>query len=411
MFFSFLPVLGTWLSKPRSVQERDYFRELEVRPVINAAGHYTSVTASLMSPEVQQAWHYACRHYVRLDDLHDAVGQRIADLLECDDALVTAGAAAALTLGTAACVTGDRQDWIERLPDTRGMPSEVLIQKAHRFEYDHAVRNCGVRLLEVETVGDLESRLTDRTAMMLFLNKKAPFGQIQAAEFADLGRRHTVPTLIDCAADVPPAENLFSFQEMGFDLVAFSGGKALLGPQSTGLLLGKKHLIEAARLHAAPHANSIGRGMKVNKEEVLALMVALESYLQRDHDKEWRQWETSVSRIRKGVGTIPGVTTERFAPKIASHSPHLRIRWNEELIELTPDDACQLLRDGDPSIEVRPENEEGCLEVAVWTLLPGEDRIVAERIREILKGTTRSDSQPGGRSKTKGVKSAVKYQE
>ena len=405
MFLPFFPVLNTWLSKPGSARQRDYFRELGVRPVINAAGHYTSVTASLMPLDVQDAWHYACRRYVRLEDLQQAVGRRIADLLECEDALVTAGAAAALTLATAACVAGDRQNWIERLPDTRGMPSQVVIQKAHRFEYDHAVRNCGVRFVEVETARELESCLSDRTAMMLFLNKNTPFGQIRAAEFAGLGRRHGVPTLIDCAADVPPVENLFAFQKMGFDLVTFSGGKALLGPQSTGLLLGRKHLIQAARLHTAPHANSIGRGMKVNKEEILALMVALESYLQRDHRKQWSQWEASVKRIQKGIGSIPGVTIEPFTPEIASHSPHLRIRWNPERIDLTPEGACQLLRDGEPSIEVRPENEEGSLEVGVWGLLPGEDRIVARRIREILKGASRADG-PDGLSKRGGTKAA-----
>src|SRR3954463_10884674 len=219
---------------------RDYFRELGVRPFINAAGTYTAMTASLMPREVMEAINYASEHYVMLDELHDRIGERIATLVHSEAAMVTSGAASALTLGTAAVLTGmDRQKMID-LPNLTGMKSEVIIQKSHRFGYDHAVRNCGVHLVEVETRDDLERLVGDKTAMMLFYNNNNKEGRIQDEEFVQLGKKHGVPTLNDAAADVPPVDNLWKYTKMGFDLVTFSGGKGIRGPQSAGLLLGRK---------------------------------------------------------------------------------------------------------------------------------------------------------------------------
>src|SRR6266852_1328582 len=232
---------------------RDYCRELGVRPFINAAGTYTAMTASLMPPEVMGAIQYASRQYVMLDELHDRVGQRIAALVRAEAAMVTSGAASALTLGTAAILTGTDRQKIVDLPNLAGLKSEVIIQKSHRFGYDHAVRNCGVRLVEVETRDDLERAINDKTAMMLFYNNNTRDGRIPDEEFAQLGKRHGIPTLNDAAADVPPVDNLWKYTKMGFGLVAFSGGKGLRGPQSAGLLLGRKDLIEAARLNAPPN--------------------------------------------------------------------------------------------------------------------------------------------------------------
>ncbi len=364
---------------------RDFLGELGVRPVVNGAGTYTMLTGSLMLPEVAQAMEAVSRRFVRLDDLHDAVGRRIAGLLECEAAMVTSGAFGGLQLGTAACITGTNPEFIRRLPDTAGMKTEVIVQASHRFPYDHAVRNCGVRLVEVETAADLERAASDRTAMMLFLNKNAPLGRITAAEFIRLGKKHSVPTLNDAAADVPPVGNLSAYTRMGFDLVAFSGGKGMQGPQSAGLLLGRKDLIHAARLNTAPHSDSIGRGLKVGKEEIVGMLVALECYLRRDHKAEWREWERRITVIGDAVGSIRGVTVERFIPAIANQVPHLRIRWDPRTVAITPGDAVRRLRDGDPSIELVPApHEDGSLEVASWTLLPGEAEIVARRLREVL---------------------------
>ena len=366
---------------PRSTG-RDYFRELGVRPFINAAGTYTAMTASLMPPEVMEAINYASKHYVMLDDLHDKVGERIAALLHCEAAMITSGAASALTLGTAAVLTGtDRQKMVD-LPNLAGMKSEVIIQKSHRFGYDHAVRNCGVRLVEVETREDLDRAVNKQTAMMLFYNNNNPEGRIQDEEFVQLGKKHGIPTLNDAAADVPPVENLWKYTKMGFDLVAFSGGKGLRGPQSAGLLIGRKDLIAAARLNAPPNGNTIGRGMKVNKEEMLGLLAALELYLAKDHVAEQREFDARAEVIRSGVSTLPGVTAERFVPDIANHVPHVRISWDAAAKGLTATDAVNRLRAGEPSIGTRSEGD--ALVIGVWMMRPGEEKIVAQRLREVL---------------------------
>lgn len=385
-FISTVPFLGSLL-KPKvsfgKTAKRDYFKELGVRPIINAAGTYTSLTGSLMLPEVMDAINYACRYFVDLDELHDAVGRRIAELLGCEAAMVTAGAASALTLGTAAVLTGKNRSFIEQLPDLTGMKSEVIIQRSHRFPYDHAVRNCGVKMVEIETVEDLERAINPETAMMLFLNAANNKGKIKAEEWVRLGKKYGIPTFIDCAADVPPVENLWKFTKMGFDLVTFSGGKGLRGPQSAGLLLGRKDLIEAARLNTVPHANSIGRGMKVNKEEILGMLVAIEMYLKRDHEKDWKEWEARAERIQKAAKSVDGVEAEIYVPEIANHVPHVRVVWDRRKLQASPAEVARLLKEGEPSIVVRHDEES--LHVGVWMLEPGEDKIVAGRLREVLR--------------------------
>ena len=366
---------------PRSAS-RDYFRELGVRPFINAAGTYTAMTASLMPPEVMEAITYASKHYVMLDELHDKVGERIAALLHCEAAMVTSGAASALTLGTAAVLTGTDRQKIVDLPNLAHMKGEAIIQKSHRFGYDHAVRNCGVRLVEVETREDLERAINNQTAMMLFYNNNNTEGRIRDEEFARLGKKHGIPTLNDAAADVPPVDNLWKYTKMGFDLVAFSGGKGLRGPQSAGLLLGRQDLIAAARLNAPPNGNTVGRGMKVNKEEMLGMLVALELYLAKDHLAEQREFEARAEVIRSGVATVPGIKAEIFVPEVANHVPHVRISWDEAARGMTASDAVNGLRAGEPSIGTRSEGD--ALVVGVWMMRPGDEKIVARRLRDVL---------------------------
>jgi L-seryl-tRNA(Ser) seleniumtransferase len=362
--------------------KRDFFTELGVRPFINAAGTYTDMTASLMTPEVMEAVNFASGHFVMLNELHDKVGERIASLLQCEAAMVTSGAAAALTLGTAGVLTGTDRQKIVDLPNLASMKSEVIVQKAHRLGYEHAIRNCGVRLIEVETPEQLEQAITWHTAMMFFYNNNNREGQIPDVEFVRLGRKYGIPTLNDAAADVPPVENLWKYTKMGFDLVAFSGGKGMRGPQSAGLLLGRKPLIEAARLNASPNGNAIGRGMKVNKEEILGMLVAVETYLARDHGADGRDFDERVETIRKAATAVPGVQAEVFVPEVANHVPHVRITWNADKLGLKPEDAIRLLRDGTPSIRVRAGTE---FIVGVWMMRPGEAAIVARRLREVLE--------------------------
>src|SRR5262247_2430279 len=373
---------------------RDYFKELNVRPFINAAGTYTTLTASLMWPEAVEAMNYASKTFVPLNDLQEAAGKRVAELIGCEAAMITSGAAAALTVGTAACVAGKNLDWIKRIPDLAGtgMKSEVIVQKSHRYGYDHAVRNCGVKMVEVETADDLEKAVGEKTAMMLFFNDADPRGKIKIEEFVALGKKHNIPTFNDAAADVPPTENLSKYTKMGFDLVTFSGGKGLRGPQSAGLLLGRKDLIEAARLNCSPNSDSIGRGMKVNKEEMVGMMVAVEMYLKRDAEKEWKEWERRAKVITDSVANVKAITAEVHVPPIANHVPTVKLSWEKASLKTTVDDVRKQLREGKPSIEIAPgsshaTDEKQEMGIGVWQMQPGEVEIVARRLREVFNGS------------------------
>ena len=365
------------------------YEELGIRPFINAAGTYTALSASLMPAEVVDAMSQASRAYVAIPELQEAVGKKIASLLGCEAALVTSGCAQSLTLATAACVCGTDQEKIHRVPDTSGMKNEVIFQRSHRFGYDHAIRNVGVKIIEVETRRELESAISEKTALIFFLNLADPKGQIKRQEFAELANKRGIPCLIDAAADLPPADNLSAFTKMGYDLAAFSGGKGLRGPQCSGLLLGRKDLIQAAFLNGSPHSDSVGRGGKVGKEEIVGLLKAVELYVRSDHEKEWREWEHRISVVEEAVQQVPGVRTERFTPVIANQVPHLAIQWDPASISLTTEQFVKALQDGEPRIEVRSRFAETSpiprLEIAVWMLQPGEDQIVGSRCAEIMK--------------------------
>ncbi|MBI1761200.1 MAG: PLP-dependent transferase [Acidobacteria bacterium] len=392
---SSLPLIGGLfsahtLTAVAKAPARDYLKELGVRPFINAAGTYTALTASLMHPETMEAINYASKHFVALNDLHDAVGKRIATLVHSEAAMVTSGAASALTLATAAVLTGKSPERARQLPDLTGMKSEVLIQKTHRVGYDHAIRNCGIRLIEVETAAELDSAINDKTALLFFLNDADPKGQIKAAQFVEIAKRHNVPTLIDCAADVPPTENLWKFTKLGFDLVAFSGGKGMRGPQSSGLLLGRKDLIEAARVNAPPNGDTIGRGMKVNKEEMIGMLAALEVYLKRDADAEWKEWERRAKLIIDTAAKAnPAIKGETYVPPVANHVPTVRLKWEKAAFNLIADDVRKQMRAGTPAIEITPGSSSASattqeFSIGVWQLQPGEAEIVAKRLREVF---------------------------
>jgi L-seryl-tRNA(Ser) seleniumtransferase len=373
-----------------SSSERDFFRELGVRTFINAAGTYTLLSASLMLPEVVAAMSFAAKHFVDIEELQTAAGARIAELLGCEAAMVTSGAAAALTVGTAACLTGENPVYVRQIPDLTGLKSEVIIQKSHRFLYDHAIRSCGVKFVEIETVAELENAISLNTAMMLFFNDNEPKGMINAEEFVALGKKHDIPTFNDAAADVPPTENLSKYLRMGFDLVTFSGGKGMRGPQNAGLLLGRNDLIKAARLNSAPNGDSIGRGQKVSKEAILGIVVALEMYLKRDSEAEAKEWERRIKLLADSLANIEPLKVEIFTPAIANHVPHLKVTWNQDSLKVSADDIRLHLRTGTVSIEAVPtysyesaaDSEE--IRFGVWMMQPNEAEIVAQRLREVF---------------------------
>lgn len=361
---------------------RDFFKELGLRTFINAAGTYTSMTGSLMRDEVTSAITYGATEYVNLDDLHDKVGERIANLLECEYATVSSGAFGAMTLGVAGVMAGMDSKKVAQLPDVTGLKHEVIVQEGHSIGYTHALVNAGAKIVNVKNAKALEKAINDKTAMLWFLNANTDNGAIKHEEFVALGKKHGIPTFIDCAADVPPVENLFKFTKLGFDLVCFSGGKGIRGPQSAGLLLGKRKYIEAARLHTPPRGTTIGRGMKVNKEEVLGMLVALEMYLERDHAKEWKMWEAQIKLISDSAKSVKGVETEIHVPPHANHVPSLRIKWDENVVKISAGDARKILKDGHPSIETVGGSDH--IGITTWMMEPGQERIVAEKLKDIL---------------------------
>lgn len=385
-----LPLIGTATANAAMARdsskdfERDFFKELGLRTFINAAGTYTALTASLPHPEVIKAINYAALQFVSLVDLQEKVGERIAELLKCEAAMVSAGAASAITLGTAAVVTGGDSEKARRIPtDMTGMKTEVIMQKSHRIGYAHAISNCGVKIIEVETRKELEAAISEKTAMMWFLNYNNTVGEVRAEEFVAIGKKYGVPTFNDCAADVPPVENLWKYTQMGFDLVCFSGGKGLRGPQSAGLLLGRKDLINAARKNAPPYGDTVGRGMKVNKEEILGMLVALEIYLAKDYQEEWAMWEKQIKLINDTTAAVPGVKPEIHVPPVANHVPSIRIRWDAAKVKITPEEVRNALRNGHPSIETM--GDDTSVDITTWMMIPGEERIVAKRLKEILQ--------------------------
>ena len=361
---------------------RDFFKELGLRTFINAAGTYTSMTGSLMPKEVVEAISYGANEYVNLDDLQDKVGERIAELLECEYATVSSGCFGAMSIGMAGILTGKDPKKVKQLPNTEGMKNEVIMQESHSIGYAQALTNVGAKVVRVKTAKQLEKAITDKTCMLWFLNAHTDRGEIKWEEFIALGKKHNIPTFIDCAADVPPVENLFRFTKMGFDLVAFSGGKGLRGPQSAGLLLGKREYIEAARMHTPPRGETIGRGMKVNKEEVLGMLAALELYLEKDHRKEWEMWESQIQLISDSANSVVGVETEIHVPPYANHVPSLRIRWDEKKVKITPNEVRKQLTEGHPSIQTVGDSKS--VGMTSWMMVPGQERIVAKRVKEIL---------------------------
>jgi len=363
--------------------KRDLLGELNVRPFINAAGTYTTHSGSLMRPEVMEAINYASQYFVEVEELHDAVGKRIASLVGSEAAMVTAGAASALTLGTAGALTGTDRAKVDQIPNLTGMKSEVIVQKSHRFPYDHGIRNTGVKMVEVTNRAELEQAINPNTAMMFFLNYANNHGEIKDAEFVEIGKKAGIPTFNDCAADVHPPENVTKWVKMGFDLVCFSGGKALMGPQSSGLLFGRADLIAGARANNSPSSATIGRGMKVNKEEMLGILAALESFMTRDHAAEWAEWERRANLIIASATSVPGVRAEMYLPEIFNRWPHIRVTWDEAQLGIKRADLIRKMRAGEPSILVW--SADNSLDLGVITLKPGEERVVARRLKQELQ--------------------------
>ncbi len=363
------------------------YDELGVPTVINCEGTMTLLGGSVLRPELEAVMAMAGRHFVSIPDLEVAAGKRIAEMLKLPDgytALVTSGAAAAIQSGLAGILTGDNEALIRQLPDLTGMKSEVIIQKSHRNPFDHQLRSTGVKLVEIETREQLHRAVSDRTAMMHFTNFANATGQIKVDEWVKLAKQHNLPCMNDAAADTPPVSHLWDYTNMGYDLVTFSGGKAMRGPQCAGLLIGRKDLVAYALLNNSPHEDTLGRSQKVGKEEIIGMVKALELYLNEDHDALAKEWQQRLERISGELTKIPGVSTSFFTPDIANHVPHMQITWDGK-IPLTPQQVSKLLRGYKPAIVIGGGEGKPGLTMCSFMLQPGEDKIVAEQLSRVLR--------------------------
>jgi L-seryl-tRNA(Ser) seleniumtransferase len=365
------------------------YEELGVTTVINGQGTMTVLGGSLVRPEVAAVMALASEHFVSIPELEVAAGKRIAELLKLPEgysAIVTSGAAAAMQSGLAGILTGDNPKFIEQLPDLTGMKSEVIIQKSHRNPFDHQLRATGVKLVVVETREEVKKAVNPQTAMMHFSNFADSAGEIKVEEWVKLAHEFKIPAFIDAAADTPPVSHLWDYANMGYDLIAFSGGKAIRGPQCAGMLVGRKQLVANALLNNSPHEDTLGRSQKVGKEEIVGMVKALECYLDEDHaalDKEWRR---RLDAISTEITRVPGVTTSFFVPDVANHVPHMSISWDPRKIALTPREASSALRKGKPAIVI--ESSDRGLSMNSFMLQPGEEKVIAAQLAQLFKAHT-----------------------
>ena len=364
------------------------YEELGVTTVINGEGTMTMLGGSLMRPEVETVMSMAGKHFVPILELEVAAGKRIAQLLKLPEgygAIVTSGAAAAMQSGLAGILTGDNEQFIQQLPDLTGMKSEVIIQKSHRNPFDHQLRSTGVKLVVVEAKEQLLNAINPNTAMMHFSNFANADGQIKVEEWVKIAHQHKIPAFIDAAADTPPVSHLWDYAQMGYDLIAFSGGKAIRGPQCAGLLIGKSDLVAYALRNNSPHEDTLGRSQKVGKEEIVGMVKALELYLGEDHDALNREWQRRLEYISATITKIPGVSTEYSVPDVANHVPHMQINWDLKRISASPNDISAALRHSNPSIVIGASEHGAGLEMNSFMLQPGEEKIIAEKLTQILK--------------------------
>jgi L-seryl-tRNA(Ser) seleniumtransferase len=397
---------------------RTIYDTFGVPTVINATGTLTRVGGSLMEPEVLDAMRAAAEHFVRMEDLQEAAGRLIAEVTGAESGYVTSGASAGLTLATAACVAGLDVAKMDRLPDTTGMRDEVVVQKAHRNAYDHAVRLAGVRFVEVGTLGfpggggtwpwQVEAAITDRTAAVLWPILDAA-GVVPLADVCRIAHARRVAVIVDAAAALPPAENLRCFVAEGADVVVFSGGKAIHGPQASGILAGRRAIVESVALQqqdmdvfaetwtlrkrylesgilAGPPHQGIGRGFKVGKEEVVGLMVALQRYVARDHAADQARWRTMMDRAAAAFEDLPHVRVERMYPPAATVA-QVQLQLDEAKLGLRALDAVNQLAEGSPGVLVRQgQAHRGILGINPMCLSEEHLDVLIKRTQAVLRG-------------------------
>jgi seryl-tRNA(Sec) selenium transferase len=373
----------------------DIYQSIGVEPVINCRGTFTIIGGSVELPEVRAAMDAAARHFVQIDELADAVGRRLAELTGAEWGMVSAGCAAGMKHVTAACVTGGNPEKLIRIPDLTDLDkTEVVTPRGSRNSYDHALRNVGVRLITVETIEELENALGSRTAMIYLMADNGPSSGPMALEaVAQLAKPRNIPILVDAAAEVLTIPNVHL--QRGATVVAYSGGKAICGPQCAGLLLGRKDILQSAWQASSPH-HGPGRDNKVGREETLGMLAAVEAWVTRDHAAEWKTWLSWLNTIARRVASIEGVTTALREPtELSNKSPSLAIMWDASRLHVTGEELAEELARTSPRIalggglgggrgaDARPPGSTG-VTVTAWQMQPGQDRIVADRLHSVL---------------------------
>jgi L-seryl-tRNA(Ser) seleniumtransferase len=376
---------------------QNVYSRLGVKTVINCRGTWTYLSGSLEFPEVRQAQVEAAQHFVNVLDLQRAVGRRLAELTGAESGIITSGAAGAMAASAAGCMAGSDDKYIWQLPDTTGLKHEVIMVGG-RSAFDSAIRLTGAKLVLAYTPEELVNAINENTAMIYTTN----LGDKLQKELS-IAKDHKIPMLLDDAAGIPPADNAKLYARMGIDLYCFSGGKGLCGPQCSGLLLGRKDLIESALLNCSPREGAVCRPMKVGKEEIIGCLTALETWLKIDEKKLYAEWNGRLDRIRKLVETVPGIKTETYTPDDGNRYPTLKVSWDQQAWRYSIFDCVRELRAGDPVIEVlgadnpslvkavregNPNHKEpkgpDHIELVSMTIKPGEVMIVGQRLRSIL---------------------------
>ena len=381
------------------------YRRIGARIIINGRGTYTYLSGSVELPVVREAMHAASYNFVNLYDLQAAAGAYLAKIAGTESAMVTSGSAGAISAATAACLAGSDPAKIYQLPDLTGMKSEVIMMGG-RTAFDSAVRLCGPKLVIAKTIDELPSLINSKTAMIYNSSQR---DDDSIKKILAISKPAGVPMLVDAAAGIPPFENFSHFNKLGVDLYCFSGGKGMCGPQDSGILLGRKDLIESARYNCAPWEGSICRPMKVGKEEIMGLIAAVDYWSKVDPNAQFKEWQARAEHMKNAVKDIPGVTAEIIIPPNSNSFPTLALTWDEKKFGLSVMAAAAQLRDGEPSIEtltpvnpstvisrltdlMHPPRRDGAplrLQVASLTLQPGEDVIVGRRLHEVLSGALR----------------------
>lgn len=367
----------------------DIYESIGVRPLVNCKGTFTIISGSQSLPEVKSAMEAASRHYVHMDELMEAVGKRLSELTGAQWGMVSNGCASALAHSTAACIAGADPEKMQRLPNTAGLKHEVIAPMYSRNVYDHAVRATGAKFVNVRNIDEYKRAFNERTAMVMVLAGPGDDGPLGLQVLAPIAKEHGVPVLVDAAAERLKVPNVHLSR--GADLVAYSGGKCLRGPQSAGLLLGRKDLVQAAWIHSAPH-HAFGRPMKAGKEEIMGMLAAVEMWMKRNHEAEWKEWEGWLDQITKSVTRVNGVTTLVIKPdSLSNNAPMLQIQWDGEALGISGEEAEKTLLAGTPRIILggsqgsrRRGVKSSSLTVMPYMMMPGDSKIAAERIHAVL---------------------------